>query len=185
MGLAVWLPDRRNSEKPTTLRNLSSVASAPHCCNCVELTVTASGCASTSSTPVGRMEVRVAVTSRLCCTAAGTSVMESWIRSCLPGRRAGGESGCINYQSSAGGSDSREYETAVGLGGAAGFLSIRTQQNLRSSNHRTAAVLDHAADFLWRNAPRPQRSQQERDDRGSEKSKRYVGIHSGLVVYTV
>src|ERR1035437_507315 len=79
VGLAVWLPDRRNSEKPATLRNLSSVASAPHCCNCVEVTATASGCASTSSTSVGRMAVRVAVTSRLCCTAAGTSVMENWL----------------------------------------------------------------------------------------------------------
>src|ERR1039457_3588636 len=78
VGLAVWLPERRNSEKPATFRNLSSVASAPHCRNCVELTLTASGCASTSSTPVGRMEVRVAVTSRLCCTAAGTSVIVSW-----------------------------------------------------------------------------------------------------------
>src|ERR1022692_1118621 len=78
VGLAVWLPERRNSEKPAALRNLSSVASAPHCCNCVELTFTASGCASTSPTSVGRMAVRVAVTSRLCCTAAGTSVIVSW-----------------------------------------------------------------------------------------------------------
>ena len=31
VGLAVWLPDLRRSEKPTTFRSLSSVASAPHC----------------------------------------------------------------------------------------------------------------------------------------------------------
>ena len=76
VGFAVWLPDLRSSEKPGTWRSLSSVASAPHCCNCVERTTAASGCASTSSTPVGRIEVRVEVTSRLCCTVASVSVID-------------------------------------------------------------------------------------------------------------
>src|SRR5271165_5499122 len=75
VGLAVWLPERRRSENPGTWRSLSSVVSAPHSCNCCERTTAASGCASTSSTPVGRIEVRVEVTSRLCCTVASVSVM--------------------------------------------------------------------------------------------------------------
>ncbi len=71
VGFAVWLPERRSKLKPGTWRSLSSVVSGPHCSSCLSVTTTASGCASTLSTPVGRIEVRVAVTSRLCCTAAG------------------------------------------------------------------------------------------------------------------
>ena len=154
VGLAVWLPDRRNSEKPATLRNLSSVASAPHCCNCVELTLTASGCASTSSTPVGRMAVRVAVTSRLCCTAAGCQSDGELVRSGLPRDCAGRETGCAHHESPAGGSYSSEDETAIGLGRPADLLPVSAQQNLRFGNHRAAAVFHHAVQFLRRQRPK-------------------------------
>ena len=75
VGLAVWLPDRRSSEKPGTWRSLSSVVKAPHCSNW--LSVTAGIGLGFDVINASRGEVRVAVTSRLCCTAAGVSTTSS------------------------------------------------------------------------------------------------------------
>ena len=137
---------------------------------CCELTVTASGCASTSSTPVGRMEVRVAVTSRLCCTAAGRERDGELVQLPLATRL------CWSRNRMRSPPQSRwrrlsPVKTKLPSACVVRLISCPSarKQDLRFGNYRPTAVFHDAAQFLRRCSPHAELHHQEcqSHDRGN------------------
>ncbi len=165
VGLAVWLPDRRSSEKPTTFRSLSSVARAPHCCNWFELTTTASGCAS-----------RLSITCRQN-GSTGSSHLEALLKgsrnqgdrqiilSRLPRHCLGSETSSRDREGSTLSIDPIEEKTAVRLTNSAKLLPVDLENNLSMDDYCAGTVLYRSAHRLSQCGPRLclGQQQQERD----------------------